>query len=78
MELCTMPSTLPNGTPYQPWPLASDGQRHEGIQFPDPEGGTDAKELVNESGVPVTDIISYDDYYRLASFRSGCRQETPL
>lgn len=33
-----------------------------------PEGGTDAKELVNESGVPVTDIISYDDYYRLASF----------
>ncbi|MFM1701169.1 class I SAM-dependent DNA methyltransferase [Aeromonas salmonicida] len=33
-----------------------------------PEGSTDAKELVNESGVPVTDIISYDDYYRLASF----------
>lgn len=33
-----------------------------------PEGGTDAKELVNESGVPVNDIISYDDYYRLASF----------
>lgn len=33
-----------------------------------PAGSTEAKELVNESGVPVTDIISYDDYYRLASF----------
>ena len=33
-----------------------------------PAGSTDAKELVNESGAPVTDIISYDDYYRLASF----------
>lgn len=33
-----------------------------------PAGSTDAKELVNESGVPVTDIIAYDDYYRLASF----------
>ena len=33
-----------------------------------PAGNTEAKELANESGVPVTDIISYDDYYRLASF----------
>lgn len=33
-----------------------------------PAGSTEAKGLVNESGVPVTDIISYDDYYRLASF----------
>lgn len=33
-----------------------------------PAGSTEAKELANESGVPVTDIISYDDYYRLASF----------
>jgi type I restriction enzyme M protein len=33
-----------------------------------PAGTSDAKELVNESGVPVTDIIPYDDYYRLASF----------
>ena len=33
-----------------------------------PAGSTEAKELVNESGVQVTDIISYDDYYRLASF----------
>lgn len=33
-----------------------------------PAGDTEAKELVNESGVPVTGIISYDDYYRLASF----------
>lgn len=33
-----------------------------------PAGSTDAKELVNESGTPVTDIIPYDDYYRLASF----------
>jgi len=33
-----------------------------------PAGSTEAKELVNESGFPVTEIISYDDYYRLASF----------
>lgn len=33
-----------------------------------PAGGTQAKELVNESGIPVTEIISYDNYYRLASF----------
>lgn len=33
-----------------------------------PAGSTEAKELVNESGIPVTDIIPYDDYYRLASF----------
>lgn len=33
-----------------------------------PAGSAEAKELVNESGTPVTDIISYDDYYRLASF----------
>lgn len=33
-----------------------------------PAGNVDAKELVNESGIPVTEIISYDDYYRLASF----------
>jgi 16S rRNA G966 N2-methylase RsmD len=31
-------------------------------------GSTEAKELVNESGIPVNDILSYDDYYRLASF----------
>jgi len=33
-----------------------------------PAGGGDARELVNESGFPVTDILSWDDYYRLASF----------
>jgi 16S rRNA G966 N2-methylase RsmD len=33
-----------------------------------PAGGTEAKALVNESGVAVSDIIPYDDYYRLASF----------
>ena len=33
-----------------------------------PAGSTEAKVLVNESGVAVTDIIPYDDYYRLASF----------
>ena len=33
-----------------------------------PAGGSDAKELVNESGVPVAEIIPSDDYYRLASF----------
>ena len=33
-----------------------------------PAGSYEAKELVNESGIRVDDIISYDDYYRLASF----------
>ncbi|MFT8309246.1 HsdM family class I SAM-dependent methyltransferase [Acetobacter malorum] len=33
-----------------------------------PAGSTEAKDLVNESGMPVAEIISYDDYYRLASF----------
>lgn len=33
-----------------------------------PAGSKEIKPLMNESGVPVTDIISYDDYYRLASF----------
>lgn len=33
-----------------------------------PAGSTEVKKLVNESNVQVTDIISYDDYYRLASF----------
>lgn len=33
-----------------------------------PAGSYEAKELVNESGVRVADIISYDDYYRLAAF----------
>lgn len=33
-----------------------------------PVGSAEVKELVNESGFPVKDIISYDDYYRLASF----------
>lgn len=33
-----------------------------------PAGGADTKELVNESGLPVADIIPFDDYYRLASF----------
>lgn len=33
-----------------------------------PAGSVEPKELVNESGFIVTDIISYDDYYRLASF----------
>lgn len=33
-----------------------------------PAGGAEAKELKNESGLLVADIISYDDYYRLASF----------
>lgn len=33
-----------------------------------PAGSTKARELVNESGIPVTEIISYDDCYRLASF----------
>ena len=33
-----------------------------------PAGGSTVKELVNESGLSVTDIIPYDDYYRLAAF----------
>ena len=33
-----------------------------------PFGGGAAKDLVNESGVVVSDIIPFDDYYRLASF----------
>lgn len=33
-----------------------------------PAGRTEPKVLVNESGIPVTDVIPYDDYYRLASF----------
>lgn len=33
-----------------------------------PAGGTTVKVLVNESGIPVTEIIPYDDYYRLAAF----------
>lgn len=33
-----------------------------------PAGSMEAKELVNEGGISVTDIIPYDDYYRLASF----------
>lgn len=33
-----------------------------------PAGSAEVKELVNESGVAVCEIIPYDDYYRLASF----------
>jgi type I restriction-modification system DNA methylase subunit len=33
-----------------------------------PEGTSEVKELSNEAGVPVSDIIPFDDYYRLASF----------
>lgn len=33
-----------------------------------PAGTSEVKSLVNESGVVVTNIIPYDDYYRLASF----------
>lgn len=33
-----------------------------------PAGSLEVKELVNESGLAVADIIPYDDYYRLASF----------
>lgn len=33
-----------------------------------PAGADKEKELCNESGVPVRDLIAYDDYYRLASF----------
>jgi type I restriction enzyme M protein len=33
-----------------------------------PSGKSEVKELANESGVLVTNIIPYDDYYRLACF----------
>lgn len=33
-----------------------------------PAGSTEAKELVNEAGLAVTEVIPFDDYYRLASF----------
>lgn len=33
-----------------------------------PAGSMDAKVLVNESEIPVNNIIPYEDYYRLASF----------
>lgn len=33
-----------------------------------PAGSTEPKDLVNESGIVVTDLIPFDDYYRLASF----------
>ena len=33
-----------------------------------PAGTTEAKELVNEAGMLISDIIPFDDYYRLASF----------
>ncbi|WP_404540985.1 HsdM family class I SAM-dependent methyltransferase [Dyella agri] len=33
-----------------------------------PAGSTDSKVLTNESGVPVEELVSFDDYYRLASF----------
>lgn len=33
-----------------------------------PAGTADVKELVNEAGITVSDIIPFDDYYRLASF----------
>jgi len=33
-----------------------------------PSGGTTIKGLTNESGILVTEILPYDDYYRLASF----------
>lgn len=33
-----------------------------------PTGSSEVKELVNESSVTVSEIIPYDDYYRLASF----------
>jgi type I restriction enzyme M protein len=33
-----------------------------------PAGTTETKELANESGLLVNDIIPFDDYYRLASF----------
>lgn len=40
-----------------------------------PAGSTEAKELANESGALVTDIIPYDDYYRLASFDPDVAQK---
>lgn len=33
-----------------------------------PAGSEEAKELTNEAGLPVCEIVGYDDYYRLASF----------
>lgn len=33
-----------------------------------PAGSEEAKELTNEAGTPVCEIVGYDDYYRLASF----------
>lgn len=33
-----------------------------------PAGSTEEKDLANESGLLVSEIISYEDYYRLASF----------
>lgn len=33
-----------------------------------PAGGSEIKDLVNESGARVNSIIGFDDYYRLASF----------
>lgn len=33
-----------------------------------PEGASEAKDLTNESGAVVDTILSFDDYYRLASF----------
>lgn len=33
-----------------------------------PAGGSEIKELANESGAVVNSIIGFDDYYRLASF----------
>nr|WP_315466150.1 N-6 DNA methylase [uncultured Rhodoferax sp.] len=33
-----------------------------------PAGSTDAKPLCNEAGLAVTNVIPFDDYYRLASF----------
>lgn len=33
-----------------------------------PAGASESKPLVNEAGVPVSEILPYDDYYRLAAF----------
>lgn len=33
-----------------------------------PAGSGSARELVNEAGIRVTDLLPFDDYYRLASF----------
>ena len=33
-----------------------------------PSGSTEPKELVNEAGLDVDDILSFDDFYRLSSF----------